>query len=108
MTYKLTDNSDRVIRLADAAWISRAIFRDWNKYEQWLAAGNVPAPADPPAPPPTPQQLVDLIAAAKGGDNPTATALFLLIKGLAAGAILPGATTPAQIATYMVNNWPPP
>ena len=53
--YKLT-NSTGVIRTSDDALIPAAADNtDWRKYQQWLAAGNTPLPADvPPEPQPIP------------------------------------------------------
>lgn len=49
MTYKLADGG--AIRLADRAFIPGVGGnRDWREYQKWLAAGNVPLPADPPPP----------------------------------------------------------
>lgn len=105
MNYKLI--REGVQRVEDGARIPNDLAnRDWQDYLVWVAAGNTPLAADPPPPKPTPQQIVDLIAAAKDGDNPSATALMILCKGLAAGAIVPGTTTLNQMKTYMVNNWP--
>lgn len=44
--YKLT-NSTSVIRTSDDALVPAAADNaDWQKYQQWLAAGNTPEPAD--------------------------------------------------------------
>ena len=49
--YKLTD-SNEVIRLADNSVIPCVnANRDYREYQEWLAEGNTPEPADPPAPP---------------------------------------------------------
>ncbi len=38
-----------VIRTADGVHIPDNNFnRDWREYQRWLAAGNIPDPADPP------------------------------------------------------------
>lgn len=48
--YKLT-HTDEFIKRSDGAFIQRPIeggySPEWEKYEQWLAQGNTPAPADP-------------------------------------------------------------
>ena len=58
--YKLT-NSTGVIRTSDDALVpADADNADWQKYQQWLAAGNTPLPADVPPEPqpiPAPQQI---------------------------------------------------
>lgn len=59
MSYKLVINFDGVRRLADGALIAnQPLNRDWRKYQEWLAAGNTPAAADP-LPVPSPRIIQD-------------------------------------------------
>jgi hypothetical protein len=49
--YKLTLNNAFVVRLWDNAHIPTDVAnRDYMEYLEWIALGNVPEPADPPAP----------------------------------------------------------
>lgn len=48
--YKLA--SEGVFRLPDMAHIpAHPDNADWRQYQEWLAEGNTPLPADPPSPP---------------------------------------------------------
>jgi hypothetical protein len=47
MSYKLTNDPDRVIRLFDNAIIPNAQNGDWQLYQAWLADGGIPDRADP-------------------------------------------------------------
>ena len=49
--YKLTQDSNQVIRLFDGAIIPNAPNGDWQIYQDWLAVGNAPFPADVIPPP---------------------------------------------------------
>jgi hypothetical protein len=58
MKYKLTE--DGVIDTETGASIPNAEGnRHWREYQEWLAAGNTPDPADPPPVEPTGGELFD-------------------------------------------------
>ncbi|MBO9766524.1 MULTISPECIES: DUF4376 domain-containing protein [Xanthomonas] len=50
MSYRLTENWDRVIRIADGATIPRG-HRWWDDFEDYCASGGVPEPFAPPESP---------------------------------------------------------
>lgn len=66
--------------------------------------------------PPTPQQIVDLISAAKGAEEPAATAVLLFVQMLTSGTlqISPNCiaadhasrSSKADILAFEVANWP--
>lgn len=84
MAYKLVAGSTAVIRLDDMATVPADNRNtDWQVYQAWLTAGNVPTPADLP-PVPTAAQQFDVY------DRYTLYLLVALISDLLAkGVILP-------------------
>lgn len=50
MQYKLIADSDSILRLNDdstVSWIpNNTANRDWQEYQEWIADGNEPLPAD--------------------------------------------------------------
>lgn len=60
--YKLTRDPNQIIRLSDGAMIPNAPNGDWQLYQDWLANGGVPLPADPlPPTPPNWDKLLEAI-----------------------------------------------
>jgi len=60
--YKLTTNSELILRLSDNAWIPpHPLCKDYQEYLKWLEEGNTPLPPDPiPEPEPlTAQQKLE-------------------------------------------------
>jgi len=59
LNYKLRANTDLVTRLTDGMIIGVDFptKADWDEYQDWLAAGNTPEPADPPY---TPDLVVEM------------------------------------------------
>lgn len=90
MSYKLRLESG-VIRLADGACIPADMHnRHWQEYQEWLAAGNTPLPADPP---PVPIDLSDV-------DN-----LEKALKALALCIAQVGGLTVPQIKAMFKQKW---
>lgn len=81
--FKLTDNPDIVVRIEDGAVIPMG-HRWWQDYEEWLAEGNTPQPADVPS-------LADVKATAQ-------TAIDTLAGQVRQKYIT---SVPGQEATYM-------
>jgi len=61
MTYKLTSDPSLIRRVEDGVSIPRG-HRWWAEYEEWIADGNTPLPAEPPPPEP-PDADAELAAA---------------------------------------------
>lgn len=114
MSYKLS-GSNRVQRVADGAalpckFVGGFIYADdWHsplviEFAKWIAAGNTPEPADPPVPPPTPDELeAEVQAILNGGAGPHIEQLKLFkakfISDLAFRlGVAPSALTGAQLA----------
>lgn len=98
MSYKLRFNQPGVIRLADSASIPESeANKDWQEYQEWLAAGNTPAPAETPAE-----------TAERTAQEAEVTGQETLRSDLKADAVFVAlkAATPAQINTFVNNQFP--
>lgn len=98
MSYKLRFNQPGVIRLADEAQIPEALEnQDWLEYLDWLAAGNVPDPAE------TPEET-----AARQAQEQEQTGQTALRDNLKMDAVFDQlkTATPAQINTFVNNQFP--
>ncbi len=90
MSYKLL-RLGSVLRLVDSTSIPPAVDNtDWQEYQKWLAAGNIPLPADPD---PSPIDLSDV-------DN-----LEKSIKTLALCIAQVGGLTVPQMKALFKSKW---
>ena len=98
MKYKLTENG--VLDTETGAHIPNAEGnRHWQEYQDWLAEGNTPDPADPPPPPPTNEELIE----AKLASDPVFTAL---IDAIDAGEFSPNNRGRAAIKAALAARMP--
>ena len=94
--YKLT-NSTGVIRTSDDALIpADADNTDWRKYQQWLAAGNTPLPADVP-------QVAELLARAKDELRALRVPILNAVTGIGWRASMTGNTALANEAAALAE-----
>ena len=94
--YKLT-NSTGVIRTSDDALIpADADNADWQKYQQWLAAGNTPLPADVP-------QVAELLARAKDELRALRVPILNAVTGIGWRASMTGNTALANEAAALAE-----
>ena len=94
--YKLT-NSTGVIRTSDDALIpADADNTDWRKYQQWLAAGNTPLPADVP-------QVAKLLARAKDELRALRKPILDAVNGIGWRASMTGNTALANEAAALAE-----
>ncbi len=94
--YKLSKSG--CTRLSDSASIPNDLGnKDWHKYQEWLAEGNTPEPADPPPAPPTNEEIYDQTLK-------NSKVLKILIMALNDGTFVPGSNlTPTQIRNYIAS-----
>lgn len=94
--YKLT-NSTGVIRTSDNALIpADADNADWRKYQQWLAAGNTPLPADVP-------QVAELLTRAKDEMRALRKPILDAVNGIGWRASMTGNTAVANEALALAQ-----
>ena len=94
--YKLT-NSTGVIRTSDDALIpADADNTDWRKYQQWLAAGNTPLPADVP-------QVAELLTRAKDELRALRKPILDAVNGIGWRASMTGNTAVANEAVALAD-----
>lgn len=95
--YKLT-NSTGVIRTSDNALIpADADNADWRKYQQWLAAGNTPLPADVP-------QVAELLTRAKDELRALRKPILDAVNGIGWRASMTGNTAVANEALALAQS----
>lgn len=109
MDYQLTHNPNTIIRLSDGAIIPNAPNGDWQAYQQWVANGGVPLPADPlPLPQPDPKGFYRKLIGMEGDQYP----LYQIYSSLAFRALDETQDT-SSLATAMliynnalnINDW---
>ena len=94
--YKLA-NSTGVIRTSDNALIpADADNADWQKYQQWLAAGNTPLPADVP-------QVAELLTRAKDELRALRKPILDAVNGIGWRASMTGNTAVANEALALAQ-----
>ena len=93
--YKLVDNG--VLDTETGAYIPNAEGnRHWQEYQEWLAAGNTPDPADPEPAPPTAAERYDAALASN-------EVLSALLEAIDAGEMTPGRGKAAVKATLVAR-----
>lgn len=94
--YKLTQSTS-MIRMTDNALIpADANNSDWQKYQQWLADGNTPQPADVPA-------VADLLARAKDELRALRAPMLDAVNGIGWRASMTGNATLANEAVALAE-----
>lgn len=94
--YKLTQ-SNCIMRMTDNALIpADAGNADWQKYQQWLAAGNTPLPADVP-------QVAELLTRAKDELRALRKPILDAVNGIGWRASMTGNTTLANEALALAQ-----
>lgn len=94
--YKLTQSTS-MIRMTDNALIpADAGNADWQKYQQWLAAGNTPQPADVPT-------IANLLARAKDELRVLRAPMLDAVNGIGWRASMTGNTALANEAVALAE-----